>query len=95
MPTILSTIKAWADGYNVLLGLPEPARRELAPALSASVNTLRSLSSLAELATAYCDGDYLLRIAEELHPDSSIAPAIRDGSYWLRFMEIRHSCVIS
>ncbi len=95
MPTILTTIKSWANGYNSLLGLPEPVRRELAPALSNAVSHLRCHSSLADLAAAYCDGDYLERIAEEFHPDASIAPAIRDGAYWLRFMEIRHSCVIA
>ena len=95
MPTILSTIKAWANGYNALLNLPESVRRDLAPPLSTAVNALRCHDSLADLATAYCEGDYLIRIAEEFYPDASIAASIRDGAYWLRFMEIRHSCVIT
>jgi hypothetical protein len=95
MPTLLSTIKTWADGYNALLNIPERQGGEFAPALAASIALLRRHDSLADLATAYCEGDQLLRVAEELSLDTSYAPQIRAAAYWLRFMELRHGCRIA
>lgn len=83
-------MKTWAEGYNALLDASHRCGGEFAPALTASVSVLRRYASLADLASAYWAGDHLVRIAQELHPDSAYAGQIRDAAYWLRFMEIRH-----
>ncbi len=90
MPTLMDTIKTWADGYNALLVAPGRPNETFSPALSASVAVLRRHSSLADLASAYWSGDHIHRIAEEHHPDTALSGSIRNAAYWLRFMEIRH-----
>lgn len=90
MPTLMDTMKTWADGYNALLAVPHRSREAFTPALSAAVAQLRRHASLADLAGAYWAGDHLHRIAEEHHPDTAFAGPIRDAAYWMRFMEIRH-----
>ena len=90
MPTLVDTMRTWADGYNTLLAVPRRHTEPFGPALTASVAVLRRHASLADLAGAYWAGDQIRRIAQEHHPDTSYAESIRDASYWLRFMEIRH-----
>ena len=95
MPTLLTTIRTWADSYNALLVAPGRRDGAFAPALKLSIERLRVHDSLSALAVAYCSGDQLVCIAEELLDDTSYAPLIRDAAYWLRFMEIRHGRVIT
>lgn len=90
MPTVMSTLKAWADGYSALTDGRGRLRAGVEQALEACVAPLRRQPSLADLAEAYWQGDQIARVAEEMHPDASLAPVLRDAAYWLRFMEIRH-----
>lgn len=89
MPTLMETMRTWADGYNTLYGRGRHAD-PVDPALSAAVSSLRRHASLADLAGAYWSGDHVRRIAEEHHPNADLSGDIRNAAYWLRFMEIRH-----